>query len=56
MEFIKRMKKIQEEAGVALKKAQEDMKRQADRERKKMEEWKKEDRVMLSIKNLMFKE
>ena len=38
MEFIKRMKKVQEEAVVALKKTQEDMKRQADRERKKIEE------------------
>jgi len=30
-EFAERMKKIQEKAGVALKKAQEEMKRQADR-------------------------
>ena len=29
-EFVKRMKKVHEEAGVALKKAQEDIKRQAD--------------------------
>jgi len=56
MEFIERMKKIQEEARVALKKAQEDIKRQADRERKETEEWKKEDRVMLSTKDLVFKE
>ena len=32
------------------------MKRQADRRRKEMEEWKKGDRVMLSTKNLVFKE
>ena len=37
MEFVERMKKVQEEAEVALKKAQEDIKRQADRERKKSE-------------------
>ena len=33
-EFMERMKKVHKEAGVALKKAQEDMKRQADKERK----------------------
>jgi len=38
MEFVKRMKKVYEEAGVVLKKAQEDMKRQADRERKETED------------------
>jgi len=32
------------------------MKRQADKERKESEEWKKEDRVMLSMKDLAFKE
>jgi len=31
------------------------MKKQADRERKKVEEWKVGDRVMLSTKDLMFK-
>jgi len=38
MEFVKRMKKVQEETRAALKKAQEDMKRQADKRRKEMEE------------------
>ena len=38
MEFVERMKKVQEEAGAALKKMQEDMKRQADRGRKESEE------------------
>ena len=37
MEFVERMKKVQEEAEVALKKAQEDIKRQANRERKESE-------------------
>ena len=34
-EFVERMKKVYEKAGAALKKAQEDIKRQADKERKK---------------------
>jgi len=38
-----------------LKKVQEEMKRQADREQKEVEEWKKRDRVMLSMKDLVFK-
>jgi len=38
MEFVERMKKMQEEVGAALKKAQEDMKRQVDRERKESKE------------------
>ena len=50
------MKKVHEEAGAALKKAQKDMKRQADKGRKETENWKKEDRVLLSIKDLVFKE
>ena len=54
-EFVERMKRIHEEAGVALKKAQEDMKRQADRGRKETEDWKKGDRVLLSTKDLVFK-
>ena len=32
------------------------MKRQADKGRKETEEWKKKDRVILSTKNLVFKE
>ena len=55
-EFVQRMKKVQEEAEAALKKTQEDMKRYADRERKEMEKWKKGDRVLLSTKDLVFKE
>jgi len=55
-EFVERIKNMHEEAGAALKKVQEDMKRQADRGRKEMEDWKKEDRVMLSTKDLVFKE
>jgi len=55
-EFVERMKKVHEEAGVVLKKTQEEMKRYADRSRKEMEKWKKGDRVLLSTKDLVFKE
>jgi len=55
-EFVKRIKKVHEEAGAALKKVQEDMKRQANRGRKETEDWKKRDRILLSTKNLVFKE
>ena len=41
--------------GAALKKAQENMKRQVDRGRKESEDWKKGDKVMLSTKDLVFK-
>jgi len=55
-EFIERMKKVHEEAEMVLKKTQEEMKRYTDRNRKEMEKWKKGDRVLLSTKNLVFKE
>jgi len=55
-EFVQRMKRVQEEAEAALKKTQENMKRYADRERKETEKWKKGDRVLLSTKDLVFKE
>ena len=55
-EFVEWIKKVYEEVRVALKKAQEDMKRQADRGRKEIENWKKGDRIMLSTKDLVFKE
>jgi len=37
MEFAERMRKVQEEVGVALARAQEEMKRQVDRRRKEAE-------------------
>jgi len=55
-EFIERMKKVHEEAEVALKKTQEEIKRYADQSRKETENWKKRDRVLLSTKDLVFKE
>ena len=42
-EFVKRMKKVHEEAEAALKKTQEEIKRYADRGRKKTEVLKMED-------------
>ena len=55
-EFMERMKKVHEEVGAALKKMQEEMKRYADRSRKETKRWKKGDRVLLSTKDLVFKE
>ena len=37
-EFVERIKKVYEEAGAVLKKAQEDIKRQADKGRKEAED------------------
>ena len=56
MEFAERMKKVHEEAGAVLTKVQENMKRQTDKGRKETENWKKGDRVLLSTKDLVFKE
>ena len=55
-EFVERMKKVHEEVEVALKKTQEEMKRYVDRSRKETEKWKRGDRVLLSTKDLVFKE
>ena len=54
-EFVEKMKKVQEEAGVVLKKVQEEIKWQANRGRKEVEIWKVGEKVMLSMKNLVFK-
>ena len=56
MEFTKRIKKFQEEARAALRNTQKKMKWQADRGRKEVEKQKKGNKVILSIKDLMFKE
>ena len=55
-EFVERMRRVQEEAGAALKNAQNEMRRQADRGRQEVEDWKKDEKVMLSTKDLVFKE
>ena len=56
MEFVERMKKVQKEIGAVLRKVQDKMKQQADREKKEREEQKISDKVMLSTKDLVFKE
>jgi len=50
--FIEKMKKIQEKARAALRKAQEEMKKFADRKRGKGEEYRIGDLVLLSMKDL----
>ena len=55
-EFVKRIKKVQEETEAVLRKIQEKIKRQADKRRKKVQKWKKRTKVILSTKNLIFKE
>ena len=55
-EFVERIKKIQENTGMALRKAQEEIKWQADGGRMEVKKQKKEDKIMLSTKYLVFKE
>jgi len=50
--FIKRMRKIQEKVKVALGKVQEEMKKFANRKRREEEEYRVENLVLLSTKNL----
>ena len=50
------MKKVHEEAAVALRKTQEEMKQYVDRSRKETEKWEKGDRVLMSTKDLVYKE
>jgi len=50
--FVEKMRKIQEEAKVALGKAQEEMKKFADRKQEKGEEYRVGDSVLLSMKDL----
>jgi len=55
-EFMKRMKRVHEKAEAALKKTQKEIKKYVNRSRKEIEKWKKGDRVLLSTKDLVFKE
>ena len=52
--FIKKMKEIQEEVKAALEKAQEEIRKYADRKRSDVEEYKVGDLVMLSTKDLKY--
>ena len=47
------MKDRHEKAKVALVKSQEEIKRQADRNRKEIEEYRVEDKVLISTKNFL---
>ena len=55
IEFVERIRKVQEEAKAALVRAQEEMKRQADRGRREAEIQKIRNRIILSMKDLVFK-
>ena len=52
--FIKKIREIQEEARVALGKAQEEIKKYADRKRRKVNDYKVGDLVILSTKDLKY--
>ena len=52
--FVEKMKEIQEKAKAVLGKTQENMKKYADRRRSEVNEYKVEDLVMLSTKNLKY--
>jgi len=52
--FIEKIKEIQEEAKVALGKVQEDIKKYIDRRRSEVNEYKVEDLVILSTKDLKY--
>jgi len=52
--FVEKIKEIQEEAKAVLEKAQEDMKKHADRKRAEVDKYKVRDLVMLSTKGLKY--
>ena len=52
-EFVKEMKDRHEEAKATLVKSQEEMKKQADRSRKEVEEYRVGDKVLISIKDFL---
>ena len=54
IKFIERMRKVQKKAEATLRKAQEKMKKQVDRG--KREVGKKKEKIILSMKDLVFKE
>jgi len=53
-EFVTRIKKVHEEAEVALRKSQEEIRKYADRKRSELEEYKVGDWVLLSTKDLKY--
>ena len=54
-EFVREMKERHEEARVVLVRSQEEMKRQADRNRKEAEEYRVGDKVLISTKDFSTK-
>jgi len=52
-EFVREMKNRHEEAKAVLVKSQEEMKKQADRNRKEAEEYKVGDKVLISTKDFL---
>ena len=52
--FMIKMREIQEETKTALEKVQEEMKKYTDRKRVEVDEYKVEDLVMLSTKDLKY--
>ena len=52
--FVTKMKEIQEEAKAVLGKAQEEMKKYADKKRGEVDDYKVRDLVMLSTKDLKY--
>ena len=52
--FMEKIKEIQEEVKVALKKTQKDMRKYADRKRSDIDKYKVGDLVMLSTKDLKY--
>ena len=52
--FIIKMKEVQEEAKIVLEKAQKEIKKYTDRKRREVDEYKVEDLVMLSIKDIKY--
>ena len=52
--FVEKMKKIQEEAKVALSKVQEEIKKYMDRKRGEVDDYKVGDLVILSTKDLKY--
>jgi len=52
--FVEKMKEIQEKAKVALGKAQEEIKKYTDRKRENVDDYKVEDLVILSTKDLKY--
>ena len=55
-EFAERMRKVQEKIETVLKKAQKEIKKQVDKRQREVKEWKKGGKVILSTKDLVFKE